>query len=792
MPFLILSMLCRRASGFLHARGSAIGSSRQRQILAGKIPFSFPHGMDVSRSGETYLAALLSIAMPAVLLLTGCGSGEQRRVIGIAQSSDDGWRRKANREMLTGQYLYDGLKVDIVTADVDSKKQLQQVNDLISQDIDVLVVAPCDTFTIAPAIEKAAGKGIPVILYDSKAVSDKYTAYIGADNKDIGRAMGQYIASVLHGRGKVVEITGNMKTSPAMERHRGFTDEIKKYADIEVVTIKGDWFKDRAGELMGEYLDSGGTADIVFGHNDAEAHGAYLAAEKRGKAQGIMFVGVDGLPGSGEGIELVRKGVLAASYIYPTKGESVIELAMRVLDGKEFKRDNILQSAMVTKENAEIVWMQEIELEKKYAYLEDVHKKTANYSKLYKNQLTLNMLFAAAIILLLILMAFIFKANKLKDALNQRIKEMADYRLKFFTNISHQLKTPITLITGPLFELEKSSGIRGKDREMLEMTMRNVSILERLVNDILGYKEQGERQPMPDFIDNEETVTPDDCIRQHKIEQIVENDSTGKNLPSVLVVDDNADVRKYLRMILSERYHVMEATDGKSGLTLALENVPDIVVSDVMMPVMDGLEFCKRLKTDTATCHIPVILLTARNLNSQRIEGYENGADAYITKPFNGELLKSRMDNLLRSRSRLKDLFGQPYMTAADSVTRPATTPEASEITSRDKEFLDNLRTAIQENMSNPKLRVEDLSDKVGLSRVQMYRKIKAITGLSTVELLRTARLERSKVLLLTTDKTIAQVAFAVGFSTPSYFTTCFKQEYDMYPTDYRERHTSP
>lgn len=604
--------------------------------------------------------------------------------------------------------------------------------------------------------------------------------------------MGQYIASVLHGCGKVVEITGNMKTSPAMERHRGFTDEIKKYADIEVVTIKGDWFKDRAGELMGEYLDSGGTADIVFGHNDAEAHGAYLAAEKRGKAHDIMFVGVDGLPGSGEGIELVRKGVLAASYIYPTKGESVIELAMRVLDGKEFKRDNILQSAMVTKENAEIVWMQEIELEKKYAYLEDVHKKTANYSKLYKNQLTLNMLFAAAIILLLILMAFIFKANKLKDALNQRIKEMADYRLKFFTNISHQLKTPITLITGPLFELEKSSGIRGKDREMLEMTMRNVSILERLVNDILGYKEQGERQPMPDFIDTEETVTPDDCIRQHKIEQIVENDSTGKNLPSVLVVDDNADVRKYLRMILSERYHVMEATDGKSGLTLALENVPDIVVSDVMMPVMDGLEFCKRLKTDTATCHIPVILLTARNLNSQRIEGYENGADAYITKPFNGELLKSRMDNLLRSRSRLKDLFGQPYMTAADSVTRPATTPEASEITSRDKEFLDNLRTAIQENMSNPKLKVEDLSDKVGLSRVQMYRKIKAITGLSTVELLRTARLERSKVLLLTTDKTIAQVAFAVGFSTPSYFTTCFKQEYDMYPTDYRERHTSP
>lgn len=604
--------------------------------------------------------------------------------------------------------------------------------------------------------------------------------------------MGQYIASVLHGRGKVVEITGNMKTSPAMERHRGFTDEIKKYADIEVVTIKGDWFKDRAGELMGEYLDSGGTADIVFGHNDAEAHGAYLAAEKRGKAHEIMFVGVDGLPGSGEGIELVRKGVLAASYIYPTKGESVIELAMRVLDGKEFKRDNILQSAMVTKENAEIVWMQEMELEKKYAYLEDVHKKTANYSKLYKNQLTLNMLFAAAIILLLILMAFIFKANKLKDALNQRIKEMADYRLKFFTNISHQLKTPITLITGPLFELEKSSGIRGKDREMLEMTMRNVSILERLVNDILGYKEQDERQPMPDFIDTEETVTPDDCIRQHKIEQIVENDSTGKNLPSVLVVDDNADVRKYLRMILSERYHVMEATDGKSGLTLALENVPDIVVSDVMMPVMDGLEFCKRLKTDTATCHIPVILLTARNLNSQRIEGYENGADAYITKPFNGELLKSRMDNLLRSRSRLKDLFGQPYMTAADSVTRPATTPEASEITSRDKEFLDNLRTAIQENMSNPKLRVEDLSDKVGLSRVQMYRKIKAITGLSTVELLRTARLERSKVLLLTTDKTIAQVAFAVGFSTPSYFTTCFKQEYDMYPTDYRERHTSP
>lgn len=259
-------------------------------------------------------------------------------------------------------------------------------------------------------------------------------------------------------------------------------------------------------------------------------------------------------------------------------------------------------------------------------------------------------------------------------------------------------------------------------------------------------------------------------------------------LPSVLVVDDNADVRNYLRMILRERYYVMEATDGRSGLTIALENVPDIIVSDVMMPVMDGLQFCNRLKTNTATSHIPVILLTARNLNEQRIEGYENGADAYITKPFNSELLKSRIENLLKSRSQLKTLFTQQETSAAESVTLSRNSKTVTEVTSRDREFLENLRNAIQENMSNQKLKVEDLSDMLGLSRVQIYRKIKAITGLTTVELLRTARLERSKALLLTTDKTIAQVAYSVGFSTPSYFTNCFKEKYGMYPTEYREK----
>lgn len=240
----------------------------------------------------------------------------------------------------------------------------------------------------------------------------------------------------------------------------------------------------------------------------------------------------------------------------------------------------------------------------------------------------------------------------------------------------------------------------------------------------------------------------------------------------MLIIDDNIDIRTYLRSVLSEKYNVSEAADGKVGLELARKIVPDIVLSDIMMPVMDGLAFCQQLKTDKAISHIPVILLTARSLDEQRAEGYEHGADAYLSKPFSLRLLLSRIDNLIESRKKLNQTWSK-------GVEDDEIGNISNEI---DKSFLKQLRKIIQENLANSDLSVEQIGDEIGLSRVQLYRKVKALTGYSPVEIVRKARLTRARHLLQTTERTVSEVAYAVGFSTPSYFSKCYKDEFGENP----------
>ena len=252
-----------------------------------------------------------------------------------------------------------------------------------------------------------------------------------------------------------------------------------------------------------------------------------------------------------------------------------------------------------------------------------------------------------------------------------------------------------------------------------------------------------------------------------------------EELPDILIVDDNADMRRYLRTLLAARYYVLEAPDGQSGLQLAREKVPDLIISDVMMPVMDGLAFCKSLKEDFITSHIPVILLTARSTEAQQMEGYEHGADAYLTKPFRADLLISRIDNLLRSRRQLQTAYN-----AQGGENKTEEKPV--KLTTQDKLFMDQLKEVVRNRMSNPNLKMDELGDELGISRVQLYRKVKVLTGLSPVELLRQMRLERGKTLLNSTTKTVAEIAYEVGFGTPSYFSSCFKKQYGKLPMELR------
>lgn len=246
--------------------------------------------------------------------------------------------------------------------------------------------------------------------------------------------------------------------------------------------------------------------------------------------------------------------------------------------------------------------------------------------------------------------------------------------------------------------------------------------------------------------------------------------------PVVLVIDDNADIRSYVTSLLSGEYRVLAAADGAEGIRLAMKYVPDVIVSDVMMPGVDGVECCRRLKSELQTCHIPVILLTACSLDEQRIQGYDGGADSYISKPFNSQLLLSRIHNLLANRRQLKQFFGDGQ------------TIEKESISDMDKDFVARFKSLVEEKMKDTELNVEDLGREMGMSRVQLYRKLKSLTNYSPNELLRQMRLKKAASLLASSDMTVAEVAYEVGFSSPSYFTKCYKEQFGESPTEFLKR----
>ena len=246
--------------------------------------------------------------------------------------------------------------------------------------------------------------------------------------------------------------------------------------------------------------------------------------------------------------------------------------------------------------------------------------------------------------------------------------------------------------------------------------------------------------------------------------------------PSVLIIDDNEDIRSYVHTLLHTDYTVIEAADGSEGIRKAMKYVPDLIISDVMMPGIDGIECCRRLKSELQTCHIPVILLTACSLDEQRIQGYDGGADSYISKPFSSQLLLARVRNLIDSHRRLKQFFGDGQTLAKEDVC------------DMDKDFVEKFKALIEAKMGDSNLNVEDLGKDMGLSRVQLYRKIKSLTNYSPNELLRIARLKKAASLLASSDMTVAEIGYEVGFSSPSYFTKCYREQFGESPTDLLKR----
>ena len=897
-----------------------------------------------------------------LLGLAACRQDAPRFRIGVAQCSDDSWRHKMNDEILREAIFYDGVSVEIRSAGDDNLRQAEDVHYFIDKGVDLLIISANEAAPMTPIVEEAYDKGIPVILIDRKILSDKYTAYIGADNNEIGRAVGNYIASRLGGKGNVVELTGLSGSTPAMERHQGFMAAISRFPEIKLID-KADaaWERAPAEVEMDSMLRRNPKIDAVYAHNDRIAPGAYQAAKKVGREKEMVFVGIDALPGKGNGLEMVLDSVLDATFIYPTNGDKVMQLAMNILEKKPFPRETVMNTAVVDRTNAHVMQLQTTHISELDRKIETLNGRISTYlSRVATQQVVL---YGSLLILLLVagLLLVVYKSLRSKNRLNRelseqkrlleeqrdqleeqrdqliqlshQLEEATHAKLVFFTNISHDFRTPLTLVADPVEHLLADNTLNEDQRKMLSLIQRNVNILLRLVNQILDFRkyENGKMEftpvpldllssfegwnesfqeiarkkhirfsfdSMPDadyrtladvekleriyfnLLSNAFKFTPENgkitvrlsswmkdgqpwlrftvansgtmisaehirsiFDRFYKIDMhhtgsgiglalvkafvdlhrgliAVESDEKQGTLftidlpkgdtpvpeqelipatplptdavwtaeeedhemlydsskPTVLIIDDNADIRSYVQGLLQADYTVVEAADGSEGIKKAMRFVPDLIISDVMMPGIDGIECCRRLKSELQTCHIPVILLTACSLDEQRIQGYDGGADSYISKPFSSPLLLARVRNLIDSHRRLKQFFGDRQTLAKEDVC------------DMDKDFVERFKGLIEAKMSDSGLNVEDLGKDMGLSRVQLYRKIKSLTNYSPNELLRIARLKKASSLLASSDMTIAEVGYEVGFSSPSYFAKCYKEEFGESPTDFLKR----
>ena len=527
-----------------------------------------------------------------LLCLLACSRQPASFRIGVSQCSEDIWRDKLNSELRMAAYAHEGVDLLFASADDSDERQVQQIDSFLDVGIDLLVVAPNQVGTISPAIDRAYDRGVPVIVYERKTDSRNFTAYMGADNRLMGRQMGEFVCQRMKNRARVLEVMGLNGSSPAIERHEGFAEALAQHPEMVLVdALQGDWTEDSGYEAVMNYKGDLSQIDVVFGQNDRMALGAHrafiekLGSDERVKSGRTLFCGIDGLTGEQGGIALVRDSILEASYIYPTHGDEVLDLALAILEGKPFPAETPLQGALVTRQNANVLLLQAKETDRQTQQVDRLHALADNYFARLNQQRLLTLL-AFGVVALLLVVIFLFYLY---------------YR-----------------------------GRVGLQRE-------------RVLNNLWN-------------------IEP--------------------NLSSP--VASQAEVN----------------TGSQEGDEGALEENP-------------------------------------------------------------------------------------PSAPAEQETENEAAEAELSDASA--SAFISRFRGFVESRMTNSELSIEDLASDMNLSRVQLYRKVKAITGSSPVELLRTARLNRGYQLLLTTDKTVSEVAYAVGFSAPAYFTKCFKDEFGMVPGDVRK-----
>ena len=897
-----------------------------------------------------------------LILLSSCQHRQNhiKYKIGFSQCTGlDAWRKQMLQSMHNELVFYPEMELLYRDAENSSEQQIKDIEDFISSEVDLLIVSPNETDPITPVVEKAFRRGIPVIVVDRKINSNMYSAYIGANNYEIGTLAGNYIAELLDGNGSIVEVWGLRGSSPAVDRHKGLWDALAQYPGVKSVgEVDGKWEQDTAQMRTRKTIKGFMPFDLIFAHNDVMAYGAFAACREVLPGNAVKFIGIDALPGPNAGIQFIDDKILTASFIYPTGGEESIRIANQILKGLPYEKENTLLSTVIDLKNVRLMKLQYQKISSQNTDIVRQQEMINEQIETYYNQRIL--IFILLVSLIVMIMAGAVAAynwrekneiNKKLETKSQEILEQRDTiaaiaekvevatqeKLKFFTNISHEFKTPLTLIMGPIEELmTKGTESKSNATENLSLIQKNAIRLLRLVNQLMDFRKIEDRKMLvkaseqdvihftadvmsafkklaqkrkidfqlttehkqlyiwfdPDMLDkvlfnllsnafkftNDRgqiyvTIAVDEHqknvvvwiedngigMSQDNVEHAFDRFYTGENLTgngiglslskefidlhhgdliltsekgkgtrfcillpfgcahfdeqqivsgkfswqrnsnydllneepvffiepdgdglqkshTVLLIDDNTELRQFVKSRLQKTYNIVEAYDGTTGLHLAFEMVPDVIICDVMLPGKDGFEVIKDLKEDLRTSHIPTIILTAQGSMEQRIVGIQHGADEYITKPFVAEYLQERIKALIRSREQLKEHFSHD-LNSDKGILAPG---------SLDRKFINAFRAMIERHMADSDFHVEDMSKELGMSRVQVYRKVKSLLGHSVNDYVVSVRLKKAKHLLLNTDKTMSEIAEEVGFSSPTYFSTAFKSKFGFSPRDFK------
>jgi len=900
------------------------------------------------------------------LTISGCKRQLDKPVyrIGFSQCiGSDLWRKTMLEEIKMELSLHPDAKLTYSDANGNSKLQVRQVRAMISKGINILIISPNEAQPLTPVVEEAYNKGIPVIIIDRRTASSLYTAYVGADNFQIGKMAGEYTGKILKGSGEIVEVMGLPGSSPTIERQRGFTEGLKKFPGISIVSqVYGNWLKQETDKQLRKIKNTLVSADAVFAHNDPMAAESRRILNALNLSKQIKVIGIDALPGQGGGLQMVNSKTLTASVLYPTGGKEAISTAFKILNGESFLKENILQSLVIDSSNVELMNLQwnkfsnqQKDIERQGSLLEE-QKTLFNNQQIILNitviTLVLSVVFGGLALYALLENRKINKdleTNNLEilDQRNQLMEMSAkaqaatEAKLTFFTNMSHEFRTPLTLILSPLQDLLLNEKIKPVAGRNLNLIHKNAYRLLRLINQLIDYRkiEHGKMllnvsqnniieflkdilesfqysagkknidirlvtdsaeiyvwfdinmldKVIFNLLSNALKFTPANGIiyteiahDQHSVSISIKDNGPGIaedeiehifeyfyqahasaakgsglglslskelinlhhgaihvestkgqgtkfmiklqmgdahfteeeklrgkinkeelyedakiyttaqiDIPepdvkdtfqiikdrSVLVIEDNNDLLYYLGNKLSEDYEVFLANDGDKGLSLAYEQIPDLIISDLVLPGTSGRALTEKLKSDIRTSHIPIILLSAHGSLEHQIDGLESMADTYIVKPFNYEYLLATVKGLLKNRSLLKSRY----------ISHISVSGKQPVSKSLDKKFINDFAGIVEQNLSNENFNVDEISKEIGISRVQLYRKVKALLDCSITDYIMNRRLKKAKYLLINERYSISEITYMVGFSSPNYFSTVFKSKYGMSPSEFKK-----